>query len=635
MTVKFKLFLCALIVTFSQLLIYILTNSISDQSHTMSTALGWSNQLQSSIDTIVRTEQQFLLNKQIDKVEQVTRTNQILEQQITKLGQIITEPRITQTLNLLSKQQQNYQHLFEQLVAKSLEIGLTPTTGLYGKLRNAIHQVEKQLNALDDQSALVMLLQLRRAEKDFMLRHDLKYLNRFNDIMAKLNRHLTNSNSDIKSALKTYQQSFTALVDSQKQLGLNSDSGLRGQLKQQEHNLQQSFNQLAQQLTHIAQDATVQAQNQRENISYVLISSVIFLLTFISFISRSIIRSLSNLGQMMQNVINHFDLTYRAIESKDEIGDIGKNINQLLAHFNKMINEVKNTTTDLSTEMDTLNNNSQQAKNGIETQLQQTRMAVSAASQLHQSIAEVAQNTELAANSAQQTRINANQGSQQVSKTIGEINKLVNDLQTSVTVVELLKQESQEVGKVLDVILNIAEQTNLLALNAAIEAARAGQHGRGFAVVAEEVRALAIRTQESTVQITTIIEGLQQRTNDIVSNIIQCQQQGTQSADSISLTGEKLQQITNEIEQVTSMSEQIALAVNQQSQAASTMSNNMAVISKIADKSNQDVDQNHLLCETANQQTFYLNDIIGQFKVGQFKVSQFKVADSNSNYQSH
>ena len=117
------------------------------------------------------------------------------------------------------------------------------------------------------------------------------------------------------------------------------------------------------------------------------------------------------------------------------------------------------------------------------------------------------------------------------------------------------RQAAIEAGQKSQVKIDgIADQTNLLALNAAIEAARAGEQGRGFAVVADEVRSLAMRTQESTEEIAAIIQTLQSRTHSIVSLMHASCEQGNASAEQAASAGSLLQQINSDVTNIMDMS---------------------------------------------------------------------------------
>ncbi|MDN3637306.1 methyl-accepting chemotaxis protein [Simiduia curdlanivorans] len=174
------------------------------------------------------------------------------------------------------------------------------------------------------------------------------------------------------------------------------------------------------------------------------------------------------------------------------------------------------------------------------------------------------------------------EGTKAYSASRDSVQTLSSNIQTIAQDIDHLKHQSAEIGTVLEVIGGIAEQTNLLALNAAIEAARAGEQGRGFAVVADEVRALAHRTQESTVQIQKTVADLQASANHAVSGIANCRELSESSLQQ-SLAMEKV--ITKAREStriVNDLTHQIATGTQQQQDATNTINTRMNHINDVS-----------------------------------------------------
>ena len=352
----------------------------------------------------------------------------------------------------------------------------------------------------------------------------------------------------------------------------------------------------------LGQVFTVLESNYWYGIFSVLIA-MIFAWTVSWSICRPVRQLASELGKQIKNPISQEIVTGKT----DELGQIlltmelQKAKTNLLRHRTaEAVSHLEETVEETASEFD-------ETMRNINTQRNEIDQIATAIGQMSTSIEDISRqvnNTAQAAHGANQTVVQVNRG---ISKTIGIISNLENDMQGAVKVIQHLEENSQNIGAVLDVIQNIAEQTNLLALNAAIEAARAGEAGRGFAVVADEVRTLATRTADSTREIENIIEQIQAATGEAASAMNVAKERAEESAGHVEETAEGISVIAESIQSIDDMSTNISSSVEEQNCVSHEISNSINAISEgVTGTTNS--------AEKTAQATSFITDLARQLK---------------------
>tara|TARA_R110000822_G_scaffold15732_13_gene54084 strand:- start:8494 stop:9714 length:1221 start_codon:yes stop_codon:yes gene_type:complete len=225
----------------------------------------------------------------------------------------------------------------------------------------------------------------------------------------------------------------------------------------------------------------------------------------ISFIERHVNR----LKNTMVQVQSSGNLSQRAdINSSDEIGEMAQAFNAMQDRTVGVVRSMKQAIERLNNEAHTLTAAAEARRDDLNRQQANADRSTEVIEQMLQSFIGIAEQADIAKTLSHEARETAMSGSERVGRSADSIRTLATAVRNSASSVEVLAENSHEIGKAITEIRGIAEQTNLLALNAAIEAARAGEQGRGFAVVADEVRNLAQRTQDSTGQIQDTIDRL-------------------------------------------------------------------------------------------------------------------------------
>ncbi|UPR47134.1 methyl-accepting chemotaxis protein [Vibrio cyclitrophicus] len=303
------------------------------------------------------------------------------------------------------------------------------------------------------------------------------------------------------------------------------------------------------------------------------------------------------------------------MDCKDEYGDVARELEKTRVQLNDMIKTQVASSDELFALTEVMTISMSETKDSAQEEFNEIDQLATAMSEMTSTVQTVAEHAQSASSLTEQASGQAVTGQKFVQGSVFKMSELSSDIAASAAAVNQVEERVDSIGSVVGTIQGISEQTNLLALNAAIEAARAGEAGRGFAVVADEVRNLAQRTQQATVEIQDMISHLQSSANSAVELMEKSVVEAAEGVDLVTNAGTELDGIVSQVNQINDMNFQIATAAGQQSSVAEEMSVNLTNVRELVEASVVVVSE---LLETSQLMETNAQELDGKIK--QFKV---------------
>ncbi|MDE1224333.1 methyl-accepting chemotaxis protein [Vibrio aestuarianus] len=424
------------------------------------------------------------------------------------------------------------------------------------------------------------------------LNNGLKDVNRDLDKMQKSDVY-GNNVSIVRERIEQYGGMTAQVMDlsNRREQGLVSESELNAVIAQYRtsgNDMVNAINALSKKLNDYTIDSMDQSSQDNARVMNSAMVSVLLVLAVSLFMAWVLSNFIVTPIQKLQGVMRELaqgNLTICAdADGKNEISLLSRDINTTASQLHVIVDELNRISEEVASASTELAAVMTQAESNANQELSEIEQVASAVNELASTANNVSDNATLADSTAREADELAKSGLSIFKESTQASTQMSDALNHAAHVVSSLKEQSEQINDVIEVIRGVSEQTNLLALNAAIEAARAGETGRGFAVVADEVRMLAARTQDSTKEIQTIIEQLQSQSvlaNDsmqISLDMLLKNNELTQKAND-ALIG-----ITESVSDINDSNAQVATAAEEQSQVTQDINRSVVNMSELVNQ---------------------------------------------------
>ncbi len=542
------------------------------------------------------------------------------------------------------------------------------------KLATAIEEGRKKIDdrmiKADDANRLIKFtLELRREEKNYILRGDQQYIDRLQtklkDIFAlcdDLNvRFQDQANKSqlvkVRNSVEQYETAFNAWVTAEAQKKVEEDA-----MVDAARSLEQECNAL-----RADQKNKMESAIQFANLYFVvfIVMAVVIGILLGIFITRSITKPLAlgvdaarqvadgNLSVqinidtkeemgMLANALNTMITNIREVgvtlanvsdgdltQSVDQTGDLADSVNSMALKLRNVMGGIQSATEQVAASAEELSSTAQTLASCATEQAASLEETTASIEELTSSIEENSKNAKETnkiadgtASTVKETLVLTKKANEICGQAVTQAKEGEEAVNKMVDSMNEISDSSKKISEIIKVIDDIADQTNLLALNAAIEAARAGDMGKGFAVVAVEVRKLAERSQQAAREISEMIINSVRQIDDGVDLANQSGKGLGKIMESIMQVSETIRNVTEsnqeqvlQIEKTASLVEGITLACTEQATGASQINQAIMRLDQVTQENSSSSEELASASEELSSQAISLQELLSQFRI--------------------